>query len=356
MTTTIIKQPRLFGIEHSNRDFSKKESWGKNQFNSSFPIALACYMSDKNLENVYLKLDKNLKVIHASLTSESLFGIIPKSEELFFAFETPYTPNQQLLIGNIPRADIVTQNIVSGNCLRGLEIKLTALPDNATCNLPENQYGSELVIRPDTIVYLACSIVMQYKNKIGRKKLRKLIGNKFENISDWTEPNEVLPYLPEMVNVIEKIARYQISYQEPLIIQPVWKTLGKSPTLANHCLDVFVWSNLAFTRLFVTTEPVTQINRLTRTIVWLFKMLYDFNQLGQIDYRYIIDALSFNTKNDKAFAVNGKITHPYMKGKFLTQPRIQQSEIKHIILGGGQHLLSPERRFDAIIYNSPNLF
>ncbi|MDM8557289.1 HindVP family restriction endonuclease [Candidatus Parabeggiatoa sp. HSG14] len=124
MLTIIIKQPRLFGIEHSNRDFSKKESWGKNQFNSSFPVALACYMSDKNLENVYLKLDKNLKVIYASITSESLFGITPKSEELFFAFETPYTPYQQLLIGNIPRADIVTQNTVSGNCLRGLEIKL----------------------------------------------------------------------------------------------------------------------------------------------------------------------------------------------------------------------------------------
>ncbi len=356
--TIVIKQPRLFGIEHSNRDFSKKESWGKNQFNSSFPVALACYMSDKSLENVYLKLDKNLKVIHDSISFESLFGIMPQSEELFFAFETPYTPYQQLLIGQLPRTDIVTQNTLSGNCLRGLEIKLTALPDNATCDLPENQYGCELVIRPDTIVYLACSIVMQYKSKMGRKKLRKFIGNEFENISDWSEPNEVLPLLSKMVSVIEKVIRDQILCQAPLIIQPVWKTLGKSPILANHCLDVFVWSNLAFTRLFLNmaTEPFTQINRSTRTMIWLFKMLSDFSQLGQIDYRRIIDALSFNTKNDKAFAANGRITHPYMESQFLTQPRIQQTEIKDIILGGGQNLLSPERRFDAIIYNSPNLF
>jgi hypothetical protein len=40
----------------------------------------------------------------------------------------------------------------------------------------------------------------------------------------------------------------------------------------------------------------------------------------------------------------------------LTKPRIEQKEIKKIILGGGQNLLSPERRFDAIIYNSPELF
>ncbi len=40
----------------------------------------------------------------------------------------------------------------------------------------------------------------------------------------------------------------------------------------------------------------------------------------------------------------------------LTTPRITKQEIKRIILGGGQNLLSPERRFDAIIYNSPDLF
>jgi len=45
-----------------------------------------------------------------------------------------------------------------------------------------------------------------------------------------------------------------------------------------------------------------------------------------------------------------------MKCDFLTEPRIQKSEIKEIILGGGQNLLSPERRFDAIVYNSPTLF
>jgi len=40
----------------------------------------------------------------------------------------------------------------------------------------------------------------------------------------------------------------------------------------------------------------------------------------------------------------------------LTKPRIETREIKKIILGGGQNFLSPERRFDAIIYNSPKLF
>jgi HindVP restriction endonuclease len=85
-------------------------------------------------------------------------------------------------------------------------------------------------------------------------------------------------------------------------------------------------------------------------------MLYDFSKNGQINHHKIIDELSYNTKNDKAFAVSGRITHRYMSCPELTKPRIQQKEIKNIILGGGQNLLSPERRFDAIIYNSPELF
>ena len=35
------KTPGLFGQIHSNRDYRKQETWGKNQFNSSFPSSLA---------------------------------------------------------------------------------------------------------------------------------------------------------------------------------------------------------------------------------------------------------------------------------------------------------------------------
>ena len=42
------------------------------------------------------------------------------------------------------------------------------------------------------------------------------------------------------------------------------------------------------------------------------------------------------------------LTDKYMNCKRLITPAIKKSEIKEIILGGGQNLLSPERRFDAI--------
>lgn len=352
------QNPGLFGLKYSNRDFTQKEAWGKNQFNSSFPTSLCAYLFSKNLDNIYLKLDQNLQVIQARISTENLYQINPNSDDIFYAFETPFTPYQQFLIGNLPRVDLVIQDRKTGTCLQALEIKLTALPDYTTCELPENQYGCEIVVRPDTIVYLACSIVESFKQNM--EDLTNLIDDNFHTIIDWTEPQNVIPYLPNMINFIDKISLKLLSMEKPFLMQPIWKTEGKSSKLADHCLDVFIWSNLAFTRLFLNLTKnevnIKSISRQIRTLIWLVKMIYDFTFSGQINSRKIIDELSYNTKNDKAFAVSGKITHPYLKSSILEKPRIKQSQIKEIILGGGQNLLSPERRFDAIIYNSPSLF
>ena len=201
------RQPGLFGLKYSNRDFTQKTTWGKNCFNSSFPASLCSYIYSRNLDNVYLKLDSDLKVIHSTINTIELYGINPKSNNLFYAFETQFTPYQQYLIGTLPGVDLVTQARDLGVCLQAIEIKL-----------------------------------------------------------------------------------------------------------------------------------------------------YDFTINNSFNHKKIIDNLSYNTKNDKAFAVSGRVTHIYIKSEILKQPRIKKSEIKEIIIGGGQNLLSPERRFDAIVYNSPDLF
>ncbi|MEA5510179.1 HindVP family restriction endonuclease [Crocosphaera sp. UHCC 0190] len=232
-------KPGLFGIDHSNRDFTKSISWGKNQFNSSFPAALACYMSQKNLDPVYLKVDNQLEIYHDKISVSSILGLDYTSPNLFFAFERDYIPYQDIVIGNLPRIDLVTIDMSQQNlCLRGIEIKLTALPDNTTCELSENQYGSEIVVRPPTIVYLAVSIAKTYQQN--RSILLSYLDPICSQIQDWTSPRLVLSII---------------------------------------------------------------------------------NELDE-----------------------------------LTQPRIKRDEISNIILGGGQKLLSPERRFDAIILNTPNLF
>ncbi|ORU93714.1 MAG: hypothetical protein A6F72_07495 [Cycloclasticus sp. symbiont of Poecilosclerida sp. N] len=118
-----------------------------------------------------------------------------------------------------------------------------------------------------------------------------------------------------------------------------------------------VLKNRGFLAGFNYKNPnANNITRQTRTAIWLYKMLNDFCQSGKFDHKEIIDDLSYNTKNDKAFACAGNVTNSYMSCRRLATPIISKAEIKKIILGGGQNLLSPERRFDAIIFNSPELF
>ncbi|ONI39945.1 hypothetical protein AN639_01295 [Candidatus Epulonipiscium fishelsonii] len=47
---------------------------------------------------------------------------------------------------------------------------------------------------------------------------------------------------------------------------------------------------------------------------------------------------------------------PRLFGIEFSNRNFNSNEIQNIILCGGQNLLSPERRFDAIISNSPDLF
>nr|WP_318701911.1 MULTISPECIES: HindVP family restriction endonuclease [unclassified Roseofilum] len=127
-----IPKPSLFGLQYSNRDFTRKEAWGKNCFHSSFPASLCAYLHSRNLESIYLKLNSSLTVEHSTINTAQAYGLVPLSNNLFYAFETQFTPYQQYVLGTLPGVDLVTQARDTGNCLQALEIKLTALPDNST--------------------------------------------------------------------------------------------------------------------------------------------------------------------------------------------------------------------------------
>lgn len=345
-------QPSLFGLKKSNRDFSQKESWGKNQFNSSFPAALCCFLASKNIKANYLAII-NGKLTASLIAIEDVFCLSPDDEDLYFAFESQHTPYQKFIIGTLPRTDLVTQKESTGECLSGLEVKLTALPDNTTCELNEHLYGCEIVVRPDTIVYLACSIAAS-------------LSDHFYDIlpsielADWSDAKLVLRKIDLIINAVELVFAKLESTQQAFLLQPIWKTKGKSPELVDNCLDVFVWSNAGFGSFISSiankNQEATGITRQTRTAIWLYKMLSDIKENGKFNHKKIIDSLSYNTKNDKAFASAGNITNKYMACPRLIEPIVKKSDIKEIILGGGQNLLSPERRFDAIIFNSPSLF
>lgn len=358
MTTARVTSPKpaLFGLTHANRNFASKDAWGKNKFNSSFPASLACYMHARQIKPIYMTLNEQGKLVKGYIDVPTLFKADPLGDEIFYSFETEYAPYNQLVVAPVPRIDLVTTRRSDTLNLRGLEIKLTALPDNSTHHLSDDQYGCELVVRPDTIVYLALSIALVFKEN--RQELAALLRANPIDIVDWGDTDEILPLIPRMASALQQVMRYNTDLQEPLVMQPIWKTEGKSANLHQDAYDIFVWSNFAFTEMFfrVTQNEIRRVTRAARSIVWLMKMLLDFADDGQINHERVTYELSHSTRTDKAFSVPGTITHPLMASDELQTPRIKREETRNIILNGGHLLLSPERRLDAVLLSTPNLF
>jgi hypothetical protein len=258
-------------------------------------------------------------------------------------------------VGNLPRIDLVTLRRSDSQTLKSIEIKLTALPDSTTYHLDDARYGCEIVVRQDTIVYLALSIAHIFRET--PEELHRFLSERLPSINNW-EADEILPIVPQMVATLNSLMGAYIEHQEPLVLQPVWKTIGRTPQLHDQAFDVFVWSNFAFTRLFFRTvrSELRELSRPVRSVIWLTKLLMDFAADGRIDHDRIINTLTYSRQSDKGFSITGAVSHQYMDCDQLTTPRIHKSHLRNIILGGGQHFLSPERRLDAIIVNSPDLF
>ena len=357
--TSIDNTPALFGLNRSNtnKDFSQAKAWGKNSFNNCFPIALLCYMQSQNIAPVYLTLDKNWNIVREKIDVNSIFGHAYDSEDIYFAFEYTYGHNQQFVKGTLPRIDLVVMDNSNSESpwLRALEIKLTALPDNSTCNLSEEQYGCELVVRPNTITHLTLEIISQYAEH--RSELLDNPSPIFQHNFDWELKDSMLEEIPHIIQTIKTLLLAKIDGQIPFVIQPIWKTIGKSSRLHENCLDVFVWSTFGFAKLLLDTVEQGRtrgFSRAKRAVLWIVKMLSDFATDGKIDPQTV--SVGFTKQTDKAFALSGRKTHPYMSCVELTHPRIKKTGIKNVILGQGEKLLSPERRFDAILVNSPELF
>ena len=188
-------------------------------------------------------------------------------------------------------------------------------------------------------------------------KLHAMLNTIGEEIRDWGEIRQVVPHYEAIKTAVLRVSSDLANKQVPLIMQPVWKTDKRLTDLEERCLDVFVWSNLSVVQMALReTSSAEDISRNQRTIIWLYKMLWDFTQFDKFNYTAIVNDLSYKYKTDKAFAISGKLTNQFMKSQELKAPRISKYEIKNIILGDGQKLLRPERRFDAYLVSHPELF
>lgn len=343
--------PGLYGISNSNRRGT--HLWGKNEFNSTFPAALACYMRDHDVRAVYLSLGQNLQVTATELPINQLFNTTRPNDQLRFEFETRFEPYQQYALDDIGPIDLVIKHDGDAPAeawRRALEVKLTVMPDSASSRRPETEWSPELVIRPASTKY--CALGMFAACRTRRNEIRDIFQEVCGNFQLWNSIHEVRAKRTPLLDALNEFQRTFHASQQPFLIQPIWKTEGKSPSLADQAFDLFVWSDFALCRTFIdkSLEGDEDVSRLMRASARLARVLYVLSTQERANLNGIYTEMAYGAQTDKEYSLPGRATRAYLNSPRRVTPALNKSVVAEIILNGGEKLLSPERRFDATIY------
>ncbi len=347
-----MSDPSLYGIENSNR--SGDDLWGKNQFNSTFPVALCCYMRDCDIPPVYIAVNSNFssRTTDSEISITDVFGTDATGDQVKFDFESVYEPADPFTYDDLEAIDLVTR-LPNGEPLKPLEIKLTVVPDNSTARLSQDKWSPELVVRPITSAYATIQIARRIVSANLDSHIRSLVEPLAQRIQDWNNQTEILSIIDETVETLKLVSTSVADLQAPFLIQPIWKTVGKSPQLAENCFDVFVWSDLAIWKLIIDSAAKRRsgsLSRSQRECARTLRCLYGLITVGRVSYSQIYRGMDLGNQTDKAFALGGRVTSTYMRHPRLEVPAMTSKVLRALILNGGEAKLSPERRFDATVY------
>lgn len=344
----------LYGIKKSNR--SPDDHWGKNRFNSSFPIALACWMRDNDYDSLLVQraVGGGFKERPASI--EEVFGTSLPNEEITFNFEHTYPPYRTLAYDEIKGIDVVLYG--HRVPIRPLEIKLTVVPDSGTSKRPEAEWGPEMVIRPATTKFAALGV--SFNTLESRSQSLEILDPICSTIQHWDNAYEITAQMPNLIDATNALLDRFADKQQPFLIQPLWKTKGQSPELADPTFDLLVWTDHAILQLALESarraskeEPL----RTGRACVRLARILWEIAKGQKTHMSRIYNEMAFSRQTDKEFALNGSVIRSIVESPRLSFPSIPREAIKEIILNQGYKKLKPERRFDqAISISATRLF
>ncbi len=339
----------LFGIEHSNR--SDTQHWTKNCFNSSFPTSLACYMMEHDIPAIYAKLamvNGQLKVVCEELPIQELFHCGTKqTNALYFEFESRFEPYQKFSLDSIDAIDLVVRDL-NGNYLAPVEIKLTVLPTSATAKKPEKEWGCELVVRTATTSYCVFSIWDKIKDK--HSQVREIFEDTCSDIGSWTNDFEMSHKTESLRSNLDLFEREFLEYQCPLVMQPFWKTQGQNPVLCDRAFDIVVWSNFAFSRLYIETSNDSTMSRPMRASARMARCLWELGKSGKIRVEEIYRQMAFGQQTDKEVAVPGDRWRRYVTSDRVLTPAVSKDSLFEILSSDYVENLRPERRFDQTLY------
>lgn len=343
-------QPGLYGVIHSNRN--PQDYWSKNIFNNVFPMALAAWMRDKEIECPFVVSRDG--IIECELqTPQSLLGV-PEDTTPFFEFEASFDAHSKLCQDKSERVDVVVCNSINRNQqYRFLEIKLVVVPDSASAKGKEAEWAPEIVFRPSTSTNCAMTMYRHLLELNKQDEAISMLEPICNKIHSWSNPTEMMHVSSGLLEILRKLVILTEPNQEPVIACTIWKTDGVSPILAENAFDIFAWTSTAFMHMLcdkANSRSRTGISRPLRSALRACRILYELLKSDQVYLERVISDMSFDKQDDKDFSISGKQTIKYMRHKRLRSPAVHRDSLDKIIIGDGIDNLSPERRLDATLY------
>jgi len=312
-------------------------------------------MLANNIPAIYNRLaivNDELRVVAAEISLRDVFNCAEATfNDIVFDFESRFEPYQQYSFDTIDGIDLVVKH-TDGRYLSPLEVKLTVLPDNSTVNGSEEDWGCELVVRSATTSYCALGMFDSVSSISDVGAIREIFENACADIGSWTNDFEMSHKTAALSSCINVFQERFIDMQKPLLMQIMWKTQGQTPFLADNAFDIVVWSDFAFSRLFVdrSLNAVATMSRPTRASAKLARCIWELSKSGKVRLAEIYRQIAFEKQTDKEFSINGQGWRKYINSDRITTPILPKSIVNEIIEPGYIDRLRPERRFDQTLY------
>ncbi len=354
-----LSLPSFYGLEHSNKDFSKEDSYGKNTFTTAFPIALSAYAAtERKLPMNYIKAvqktDGAISTEQVLVPLSSILGIDPRFA--YYSFEDSFSGYDAYAVNTANRSDIVVKDNRNGKEICALEVKLVAIPTSSSSNKPIEKQSCELVVRPPSIEQLCFSVAASY-GKARRQEIGDIIVASLGNPIDyeWAQSDFMMKHRHEILDASINIVKNCLDNQLPLVLMGTWRTNGQEPELADECFDSFYWSNLAFLQLFTNgmiesiEKNAKAISRPERALIWFIKSMFDYSAQGSVQFERTHSLVTFGAQTDKAGSFTDARILKFVSSDNFIHPRIRKEERSEIINDEALALLKPERRLDAVL-------
>lgn len=336
------ERPSMYGMRNCNRGWDAL--WSRDLFPKAFSVALLNYMRDAGIGVNLVGFDGSRCNV-GSMSVDELYGSTrEQNTDLEFDFDVGFSDVMDLAL-DVPPSDLVVRE-GSGRCVGAYDMAVSVVPDSSTRGMSLDQMGPEVTVRSKTLMNCALSIAHSLRSE--SDTVLDILGD--VRTASWDEVSEDLE--PLMLS-IDRLERTFADRQRPFMIQSVWRSETEGPFMAEDAMDVFVWTDLALTRLFLDSDRRSRDGsptRPARCAVRLYEMLRGAASGEVLDLGALFDRTSYDIPGMREFMVNGRTSVRYMGCPRLSSPAVGSSVIPSLASKGFEAMLEPERRFDTSVY------